>query len=124
MTLSKFEILKLFKDNLVQFLDALIEKLPQEKDLIILRILFAEQIPIEQALQIFSSRILPYEKMVIESDQRFFIECEDLFEGIHSSKVNYFKELWTSPTFTDDDRTELWKWFKLFLKIAKLYKNL
>jgi hypothetical protein len=124
MTLSKFEILKLFKDNLVQFLDALIEKLPQEKDLIILRILFAEQIPIEQALQIFSSRILPYEKMVTESDQRFFLECQDLFEGIRSSKVNYFKDLWTSPTFTDDDRTELWKWFKLFLKIAKLYKNL
>lgn len=121
--LSKLEVLKLFRENLIKFLDALIEKLPQEKDLYILRVFFAEQIPVEFAIKLFAKRILPYEKMVVESDERFFIECEDLFEGIKSDKVHYFKDLWLSSTFTSEDKVELWKWFKLFLKLAQHYNK-
>ena len=124
MVLSKLELLKLFKNKLIDFLDALIEKLKTERSLITLRVLFMDQIPIETALQIFSNRILPYEQIVLNKDERFFLECEDLFEGIKGDKVKYFKNLWLSPAFSDDDKEELWKWFQLFLHIAKKYEAL
>jgi len=120
---NKLELLFLFKKRLIEFLDALIEKLPSEKDLITMRILFGEQIPIEQAMQIFSKRILPYETMVVNEDENFFMGDHDLFDGLRSDKVGYFKNLWTSNSFTQDDKIELWKWFKVFLKLAKKYQN-
>ena len=125
MALSKFQILALFKDNLIKFLDALIEKLPQERELITMRVLFSDQIPIETAMERFSSRIIPYEDLINNSDQSFIINNNnnDLFSGITSSKVSYMKKLWSSSSFTQDDKEELWKWFKIFLKLAKLYNS-
>ena len=125
MALSKFQILALFKDNLIKFLDALIEKLPQERELITMRVLFSDQIPIETAMERFSSRIIPYEDLINNSDESFIINNNnnDLFSGITSSKVSYMKKLWSSSSFTQDDKEELWKWFKIFLKLAKLYNS-
>ena len=121
--MSKFEILQVFHKNLLEFLDILIVKLPSEKDLVNLRVLFNNTIPIEKAMEIFSKRILPYESMVINKDERFFLDGTDLFEGVKSDKVHYFKNLWLSPTFTEDDKESLWKWFKVFLKLAQLYSK-
>jgi hypothetical protein len=123
MPLNKLELLKLFKDKTVEFLDALIEKLPKERDLYMVRVLFETQIPVEKAMQIFSSRILPHEEYILNKDERFIFDCNDLFEGIKKDKVSYFKEIWVSPTFTTDDKDQLWKWFQLFLKMAKLYSE-
>jgi len=119
--LTKIELLKIFRNKLIDFLDALREKLPKEKDIVVLRVYLAEQIPIETVLQIFAKRILPYEDMVNTQDERFFIEQNDLFEGLKRDKVHYFRELWTSPTFTKEDKDSLWGWFKVFLKLAKMY---
>jgi hypothetical protein len=121
---NRFECLKFFKDKLILFLDCLMDLLPSEKDLVILRVLFENQIPMETAIQIFSSRIIPYRKMVEQRDERFFLECTDLFSGIKKDKVSYFKDLWQSDDLTEDDKVELWKWFNLFLKIALKYESL
>lgn len=124
MALSKFQILALFKDNLIKFLDALIEKLPQERELITMRVLFSDQIPIETAMERFSSRIIPYEDLINNNNESFIINNNnDLFSGITSSKVSYMKKLWSSSSFTQEDKEELWKWFKMFLKLAKLYNS-
>jgi hypothetical protein len=119
--LTKIELLKIFRTKLIDFLDALREKLPKENDIVILRVYLAEQIPIETILQIFAKRILPYEEMVNARDERFILEQNDLFEGLKRDKVHYFKTLWTSPTFTQEDKNMLWEWFKVFLKLAKMY---
>ena len=123
MALSKFQILALFKDNLIKFLDALIEKLPQERELITMRVLFSDQIPIESSMERFASRIIPYEELINNSDESFIVNNNDLFSGITSSKVSYMKKIWYSSSFTQEDKEELWKWFKIFLKLAKLYNS-
>jgi hypothetical protein len=118
MSLNKVDILKLFKTNLIKFLDALIEQMPSEGDLIFLRIMFDSQIPMEEAISIFCERIMPYQEMVKTKDDRFFLEGTDLFSGLQKEKVSYFKDLWLSPQFTSEDKDEIWKWFRLFLNIA------
>ena len=35
--------------------------------------------------------------------------------------MDHFKKIWTSDTLTEDDKENLWKWFKLFLDIAIEY---
>jgi hypothetical protein len=62
--LTKNELLKLFKENIINFLDALIEQFNKESDFITLRVLFDGQIPIEEALNVFSQRIIPFLDMI------------------------------------------------------------
>ena len=121
--MNKNELLQLFKDNLVKFMTALSERY-NEPDFHVLRVFFSVEIPIEEAMIVFSERILPHSKMVEEKDGKFFLECGDLFEGIQRDKVHYFKNLWLSSDLTEDDRETLWKWFRLFLKLAQKYRSL
>ncbi len=119
--MDKFELLRLFKDNLVKFMTALSERY-DEPDFHLLRIFFSVEIPIEEAMITFCERILPHAKMVENKDEKFFLECTDIFEGIQRDKVHYFKNLWLSNDLDADDRENLWKWFKLFLKLAQKYR--
>jgi len=120
--LGQQEILRLFHENLLKFLDNLVKLLPKEQDLIVLRIMFRDQIPLEQAMEIFCNRILPHKEKIIKRDESFFIENSDLFEGLAHDKVHYFKNIWLSPTFDQDDKDAMWSWFKLFLTLAIQYK--
>lgn len=123
-SMTTIDVLKLFKDNVIKFLMALIEILPREGDLIMLRVMFETQIPVETAMQIFSSRIMPYADMVRTKDERFFLEGTDLFDGLQREKVSYFKDLWLSDALSADDKEQLWKWFRLFLNLAEKYEKL
>ncbi len=118
---NKVEVLNFFKQNLLKFLDALSALLPNEQDIIMLRVMFETHIPIESAMQTFSIRILPYREMVEKRDDRFFLECTDVFAGIRKDKVSYFKDLWQSPTLSAENRKTLWDWFTVFLKLAIRY---
>ena len=123
-TLTTIDVLKHFKTNIIKFFDALIELLPKEGDIIILRVMFDSQIPIENAMDIFSVRIMPYADMLRNKDERFFLEGTDLFSGVRRDKVSYFKDLWSSGTLTPEDKTQMWRWFSLFLHLAIQYKQL
>lgn len=122
MSIGKIELLRLFNENCNLFFDALIEILPHEKDLRMLQILFRNTIPIEQAMNIFTHRILPYVDLIEKQDPKFFIDGNDLFEGLHEDKVNYFKQIWLSKTLSQEDKDSLWQWFQLFASLAINFK--
>jgi hypothetical protein len=122
--LSRLDILKLFKTNLIKFLDALIEQFPSEGDLAVLRVFLSEQIPIEDVLIVFSKRLLPYKQMIINKDEKFFVEGDDVFKGVSSDTVSYCKNIWLSEKITVEDKEQIWKWFKLFVNLSEKYINL
>jgi hypothetical protein len=123
---TRFELLKIFQENLIKFIDEIIELLPptSKGDIIMLRILFIDSFPMEDAMKIFSERILPHTKMVLERDENFFLNCEDLFAGIKKDKVSYFKDLWLSKELDDENKEIIWDWFTYFLKLAQKYNSL
>lgn len=117
---NEFDVLTIFKQSLLDFFDALIEILPQEGDLYLLRVLF-QSMPMESAMKVFAKRIVPYQDYLKNRDERFFIECTDLFAGIRKEKVSYFKDLWLSGSLTPEDKKSLWDWFGRFLALALKY---
>ncbi len=120
--LSKFELLKLFKENLIKFFDSLIEQLPDESDLIIMRLFIENQIPIEEVMKTFSERVLPHKEMVYKKNEQFFIICEDMFMGLKTDKVSKFKSMWmSSKKLSKDDKETIWKWFNLFVRLSEEY---
>jgi hypothetical protein len=125
--MSKIELLRLFKENLSGFLETLTEQFPKENDFKILKIIVRDQMPVEESLKIFSKTILPYSQMVLSKDDTFFLEkCGSILGGfdVNSNKVDHFKRIWTSGQLDDEDKENLWMWFKLFLNIAEQYSKL
>ena len=125
---SKNEILKKFKDNLIKFTEALLEQFPNESDFYLLRIIINDS-PIEITICCFGKVIVPHSDMVISKNEKFFLEeCGKIIKSlpginIDSTKIDHFKKIWLSSVLTSEDRDEIWKWFKLFLKLSKEYQK-
>jgi len=121
--MSKVKILQEFKTQIVDFFDALIIQFPTDSDLCMLRIFFNNQIDIVKVMNVFIAKLLPIKDVIKRRDVNFFLGtgAASLFESFDKSKVNYFKILWQSDSLDDDDRTEIWKWFDLFITLADRY---
>jgi hypothetical protein len=126
--LSKTDILRKFKDNLIKFLEALIEQFPNESDFYLLRILINES-STETTMCSVGRAIVPYSDMVLEKNEKFFLEeCGKILRSIpgvniENNKIDHFKQIWLSPVLTLEDREQIWRWFKVFLKLSKEYQK-
>jgi len=121
--LGKFEVLSLFKSKVLLFLDSLIEMFPDESDLIVFRILFENNLPIEETMRKFCARIIPVKEMVSKRNDKFFLESNVLFAGIKEDKVIHWKTLWESKRLDKQDREEIWKWMDLFVKLSEIFHH-
>ena len=117
---KQLDLLKLFKTNIIEFLDELIEQFEEEGDLIIFRFFVSEQMPIETLMKRFIEYIYPLRDMIINKNEKFFLENNNIFASSPHDKVIHFKELYMK--MNEDDRNILWVWFKAFLTICEKYQ--
>ena len=127
-TLSKLEILRLFREKIIDFFDALIEQFPNEGDFVLLRIL-VEDAPVEATIKNFYKVVFPHSEMITLKNENFFLEkCPEILKSIPGSsieinKIEHFKRVWLSPILTDEDKEQMWKWFNLFLNLSQQYQK-
>jgi len=126
--MSSLDILRDFQRGLIAFLDELIELLPKEGDLVVVRIFLKDQIPIQDVIQYFIKKILPLKEFVKTKDDNFFLQHNILFEltdkgGIETGKINQFRKLWLSDLLDNEDRDTMWRWFDYFIKLSLKYQK-
>lgn len=121
---DKIELFKTFKNEVIEFLESLIALFPNNNEMIRMRIMFHDQVPIEDMIISLMNTILPYKDMIINRDENFFLKNNDIFPQTDKSKVIQFRELWNSDQLDDDDKEQLWNWFSLFLKRIENYRDL
>jgi hypothetical protein len=119
--MSQIELLIQLKDNLIFFLDELIELLPQEPDLVIVRIFLKDKIPIADVMTYIQRELVPLKPLVDSKDDSFFIDNNILFETLDERKVNHFKKIWTNGSLDKEDKATIWRWFKSFIFLAEKY---
>ena len=122
--MSKIDILKTLKEQVILFFDELIDTLPEEADLIIIRIFIKDKYPIEDIMKYIVKKFIPLRNSIIKEDEGFFLNNNILFEEFDSNKVNHFKRIWRSSSLNEDDRKVIWRWFKGFLCLAEKYEKL
>ena len=122
--MSKTDILKQLKEQLILFFDELIDTLPDEPDLIIIRIFIKDKYPVEDIMKYLMKKFIPLRNCILKEDEGFFLNNNILFEEMDNTKVNHFKRIWRSETLSEDDRKVIWKWFKGFLYLAEKYANI
>lgn len=119
--LSRLELLKKLKDELVLFFDELIELIPEEPDLVVIRIFMKDKFPIQDVMEYIVKKLVPLKQMVIQKDDGFFLNNNILFDEIDEKKVNHFKNLWQANILDEEDRSMLWQWFRGFIVMAEIY---
>lgn len=123
---TKIKLLSLYKEQLIEFLDELIEQFPSEGDLVILRVFFGNQIDTATVIEIFLERINAdsnqLRKMIKERNETFFLE-HDAFYGTDQSKVSHFRNLWLSNDLDEETKITIWNWIDIFVSIADKYSK-
>ena len=125
--MSEIELLSTLKNQMVNFLDELIEAFPSEPDFVIFRIFIKDKIPISEIMLYITKNLCPLQDMIKERNSNFFLNHNILFEKIgegNSGKVNHFKKLWMSNTIDKQDREVIWKWFHSFVTLGNKYIEL
>lgn len=118
---KEVEICNLLKKNMIEFLDELIDQFEQEPepDLIIMRFFIHEQIPVADIMNRFIQHVYPLKSKIIQKDEKFFIENNNIFGSSPEDKVIHFKELYVK--MSDENRKVLWDWFTCFIMICDKY---
>jgi hypothetical protein len=125
--MSELEILIEFKKQLTNFFDELIDILPTEGDLVVIRLFLTNQIPIKQVMDIFIFKINEnngmLRKMVKQRDDLFFLE-HNVFDELGKNKVNHFKKIWCSDQLDNENKKIIWSWIDLFISLSDKYSKL
>jgi hypothetical protein len=115
------EIMTLFKNNLLEFFDDLIEQYPHEADLIMYRFFLSEQIPVESLMERFIQFVLPHRGQIEARNENFFIANDNIFGSSPKDKVIHFKNLYLG--MNDENRETLFQWFDSFLLLVDKYRQ-
>jgi len=120
---DKILLMQEFRNQLVIFLDELIEQFPKEGDFVLIRIFIKDQLPVSDILGRYIRDLLPFKKLVDERQEKFFLENQILYTGgnLAQKKINHFKELWISDALDENDREIIWQWMDMFNTIASRY---
>lgn len=118
---NELQILTKFKKALILFFDQLIDCLPDEGNLVIIRIFLKDRIPIMDVMNIFVNRLLPLKSIVQTRNDSFFLENDELFSALNADNVNHFKTIWSSGKLDSDDKQCIWVWFDSFIDTTEEY---
>ena len=113
---TKLDYLKNFKDQMVIFLDELIEQFPTEPIFIFLRIFVKDKIPIKILVDQFITDVLPHENLIKNRDELFFTNTQLIG---YPNKPKFFHDFWFSDYLDKNDKEIIWKWIDVFVILAK-----
>ena len=121
-TSGEVRLLILYKKSLLEFIDLLIEWLPQDQDVLMMRIMVADQLLIEDVMDRFITHVYPYREQIMQEREEYFLSDPQIFNTVKDqSRVLSLKRLWTDPKFTAEDKQRTWEWMKLFVGFVDKY---
>jgi hypothetical protein len=126
LKMSQIQYLKSFKDQMVTFLDELIEKFYDEPAFILIRIFVKDKIPVDAVLGRFMKECLQYKSLVDCRNDKLFTDsgflCRTYGDSLGQEHIDKFKDIWINPKYLDkDDRKIIWEWMDLFFKLSYNY---
>lgn len=124
---TELDILIQLKNQLVAFLDELIESFPAETDFVVFRIFVKDRLPIVDIMKYIIINLCPLQDMIKVRDEKFFMNHNVLFEKFdehETNKVSYFKKMWTSGTLDKQDKETMWRWFETFIYLGNRFTEL
>lgn len=124
--MDKLTSIKIFTNILYEFLDYLHEKYPEfssdiylTKTSVTMLVSNNPRLVVEQ----FMSYILPYSKQIVNCEEEFFLNFDNLInQDTPSNNIMFamkIKKIWSDKQTTETDKARIWVFFKKLLKVGK-----
>lgn len=92
-------------------------------DLVLLRVYFMTMPP-DTLMDHVIQHILPWTRQIADRNVDFFYKNKQIFGELPADKVDYFSNLWKKGILNDEDQTEIWDFFDIFVVHAESFKKL
>jgi len=119
------ELLVVFKDQLLNFTDELLEMFQNEPKLILLRVYIENNLIVEDAVKRFGKALNGSDAlatMIQKRNECFFINYDMMkLNNTDTNQVNFMLELWNDKRLDDEDKSVIWMWVDLFVNITQCY---
>lgn len=119
------ELLVVFKDQLLNFTDELLEIFQNEPKLILLRVYIENNLIVEDAIKRFGKALNGSDDlttMIQKRNECFFINYDMMkLKDNDTNQANFMLELWNDKRLDDEDKDVIWTWIDLFVNITKCY---
>jgi len=113
--------LELLRKELVLFFDELMLLLPNESELVVIKLLIQQVVPMEEVMKYIHEHLVPLEQHVKRRDETFFLDRCVLFDTLSDhNKVDYFKQIWKHEK-DEDNKEMIWNWFEHFICLSRKY---
>ena len=130
---KKFELQLKFKNNMLKFIDELIELCPDKGEFFMVKVFVRDNAPLQEIIERFVEIVLPYTSQIKKKDENFFLTTTALYDSMTGFEymqendngkmmIESTRKLW-SEQLNEDDKNACWKWLHLFLVLAKKYKD-
>lgn len=130
---KKFELQVKFKNNMLKFIDELIDLCPDRGEFFMVKVFVRDNVPLPEIIERFADIVLPYTAQIKEKNQDFFLTTTALYDSMTGFEymrendngkmlIESTRKLW-SEKFDEDDKNACWKWLNLFVILAKKYKD-
>lgn len=112
------------KAQVLNLFDDILSICPNEPELILLRVYFDVKIVPEKLMEGFIKYVYPWKTQILNNDETFFDNSENIFGIIPKNKVHYIKDKIKDGTFDEEDKKVIWRYFEIFIKIMEKYHKI
>lgn len=124
---TAFEYLRDFKEQMVEFLDELIEMFPTDGSFILIRVFVNDKIPVTAVLGRFMRDCLKYYDFVKKRNDKLFLSKDFLYNSygaeVGIDQIDRFRDIWQKE-LDNEDKEMVWSWMDLFFKLSMNYYKL
>ena len=121
---TPFEYIKSFKEQMIEFLDQLIDMFPTDGSFILIRVFVNDKIPVTAVMGRFMRDCLKYHELVETRDDSLFLSQDFMYNSygqeVGIDQIDRFKDIWQKE-LDSDDRKMVWAWMDLFFKLSMNY---
>tara|TARA_B100000989_G_C19394024_1_gene406997 strand:- start:27 stop:500 length:474 start_codon:yes stop_codon:yes gene_type:complete len=121
---TEFDYIKSFKEQMVEFLDELIDMFPTDGSFILIRVFVNDKIPVTAVLGRFMRDCLKYHNYVKTRNDKLFLSKDFLYNSygaeVGIDQIDRFRDIWQKE-LDNEDKKMVWSWMDLFYKLSMNY---
>jgi hypothetical protein len=121
---TEYDYIKGFKEQMVEFLDQLMDMFPTDGSFILIRVFVNDKIPVTAVIGRFMRDCLKYHELVEKRDGSLFLSKDFMYnsygEEIGIEQIDRFKDIWEKE-LDDEDKEMVWRWMDVFFKLSMNY---
>lgn len=117
------EVSKKLKKQVVNLLDDFLQIIPEDTDLLMIRIFFETSVNPNTIMEGFIQWVYPWKQQIKDRDEKYFQDNDNMFGPLPLDKVKKIRTMYNDGTFDEEDKEVIWNYFNVFIGLIEKFKK-